>query len=50
MPKTVRQMVGVVEMGVFGSARAMFQDGDHLNLMRNKDGRLTPDFAHSETS
>lgn len=49
MPKTVRQMVGVVEMGVFGNVRAMFQDGN-FNLVRNKDGRLIPDFAHSETS
>lgn len=44
-------MVGVVEMGVFGNERAMvFQDGDHLNLVRKKDGRLISDFVYSETS
>lgn len=41
----------MVEMGMFGNARAMvFQDGDHLNQVRNKDGRLKSDFARSETS
>lgn len=40
-----------METGMFGNARAMvFQDGDHLNLVRNKDGRLISDFVNSETS
>lgn len=51
MPEMVRQMVGVVEMGMFGNARAMvFQDGDHLNLVRNKNGRLISDSVCFETS
>ena len=44
-------MVGVVETGMFVNARAMvFQDGDHMNLVRNKDGRPISDLVNSETS
>lgn len=46
-------MERLVEMGIFGNARAtVFQNEDHLNLVRNRNGSLisVKVAASSETS